>query len=527
MWWNFLWQNFHFTVNLFSALAFFSVFWLYLDAWLERKTLKDGLKILGFLFLSLGFLVHATLVESVSVIPLIFENDLNEKISLILINMGYLALLVGLISDPLQPKPNVSNVFGVSLGVMSKTMLACLLAPISCVLVAWFYLRRATLGLENHLKRVSLAFFFFSVYELINLGSLFSNSANVDIYNLVNPFGYLWIAGLIVESIGAVILIVWAFSYLLKRINSQLFIIFISMIISIFLITTVSFSFLLLKNIQNETLARLKTDVSVLSYSLESKKSEAMALVSVLAQDQGLTKAILDNDKKALWTSASGLLLNHKLSSVVIIDKNGLILARGEDHDRVGDSVSGDPSVRKVLQGLEVSTAMSRESAVSPVVLVRSAVPVRNSGLIVGAIVTETLLDNAYLDGIKKATGLEVAVFGDGVLAATTISDLNGVRRPIGIRETNAEVKKRVFTSGNDYSGLVSILNTDYYAVYRPLKDMDNSIVGMLLVCRPASSVLTAAGQSTQLTFLVAVTLILLSIVPSYLVSKYITYQLK
>jgi hypothetical protein len=112
-------------------------------------------------------------------------------------------------------------------------------------------------------------------------------------------------------------------------------------------------------------------------------------------------------------------------------------------------------------------------------------------------------------------------------LAATTISDLNGVRRPIGIRETNAEVKKRVFTSGNDYSGLVSILNTDYYAVYRPLKDMDNSIVGMLLVCRPASSVLTAAGQSTQLTFLVAVTLILLSIVPSYLVSKYITYQLK
>ena len=520
MWSQFLWENIHFAISLLAALSFFSIFWLYLDAWQDRKTFKEALKIIGFLFLSISFLAHAVLIESSSITITVLGGGIYENISLILRNIGYLFLIVGLITDPLIPKPKIAALAIFNLAI------PYLLAPVLAVTAAWLYLRRATIGLENHTKSVAYAFFAFTIYELLTISSLFTKSTNVDIFRLVAPFGFVWITAHLFLLLGSTILIKWAFSYLLKRINTQLFIIFTTTTLSIFLLTTISFTFLLLKNLSDETLQRLGTDVSVLSFALDTKKSEALASATILAQNTGVINAITGKDKKILGNTAEDLLLSRKMGSVVIVDDTGQVLARGEERDRTGDSLSADNLVKRALIGESVASLISQDSAIAPIIYVRAAVPIMADGKVIGVSVVALALDNNFLDGVKKVTGLEVAIYGGEILSATTISDLHNITRPIGIKNSDKTVSNNVLTKGEDYSGLVSLLNTSYFAVYHPLKDTNNEVVGMLLAGRPASSIFATAGKSIELTFLVSVALMALSTLPSYLISKYISNQL-
>lgn len=521
MWYQFLWENFHFAVNLFTSLAFFSIFWLYFDAWVERKTFKEGLKILGFLLLSLSFLAHAVLIESSSLSVSVLGSGFGEQISLILKNIGYFLLLIGLITDPLIPKPKLTMI------AVTNLAIPYLLAPVMAVMTAWFYLRRATIGLENHTKQVSGAFFCFAIYELLSLSNLFTSNSNVDIFRLVAPFGSIWIVTHVILVIGSIILIKWTFSYLLKRINTQLFIIFTTTTLTVFLLTAISFTFLLLKNLSDETLARLQTDVAVLSFALDSKKSEAEAAATILAQNPQMIEAVNLKDRKTLALGTQDLLLSQKLWSVVIVDDMGQVLARGEERDRVGDSMSGNSLIKRALIGEKGSSLFAQEGAIAPTMLIQAVVPIKLAEKVVGASVVAMTLDNNFLDGVKKVTGLEIGIYGGEVLSATTISDLAGKTRPIGIKESNTNIKNMVLIRGEGYSGLTTLLNSSYFAVYHPLRDINNEIVGMLLAGRPSSSIFISAGKSIELTFLITVVMMVLSIFPSYLISKYIYNQLK
>jgi hypothetical protein len=78
--------------------------------------------------------------------------------------------------------------------------------PILAAIVAFLYLRRATIGLEAHLKPVALAFYVVSISEFVGLNTLFRQSNNVRIYEAVAPFGWIWILMHACICIGAIIL---------------------------------------------------------------------------------------------------------------------------------------------------------------------------------------------------------------------------------------------------------------------------------------------------------------------------------
>lgn len=528
MWQQFLLENIHFAVNLFASLAFFSVFWLYFDAWVERKTGKEALKILGFLLLALSFLANATFVESniLSTVPLF--GGVSERVSIILRTVGYLLLVLGLVADPLQAKPGdkkVAQIAGIP-GLLNLHLLK-FATPVLAGASAWLYLIRSTKGLENHLKKVAYSLFIFSFYEVLSLTSVFLGTSNITIFNLVAPFGPVWILALITQAFGAFLLSSWAFSYLLKRINTQLFIIFTTTTLCLFLFTTVSFTFLLLKNLQDETITRLETDSAVLGFAVDSKKSEILSAASILAQNPQVASSITEGDRGALGGLAEELLLSKKLTSVLILDSAGAVLARGEERERISDSLSDDPLVKRAIAGEPNSSIGAKEGAIAPSVLVRGAVPILTEDETIGIILVSSALDNAFLDGIKQKTALSASIYAGDVLSATTISDLSGEVRPIGIAETNSKVKDSVLAKGEPHSGLFSLLNKSYFASYQPLLDVDNTTVGMLFVAREAGSVFATAGRSITLTFLVAAALIVLSVIPSYLISKYIYKQIK
>jgi len=540
---QFFGQNLHFAIALFAALVFFAVFWLHLDAWSSSKEKKELVNCSGFLLVALSFLVQSTVTEQ-SVLGASLIGNVNSTLTLVLRILGFGLIIAGQVIDPLQKKPELKGLDesefaddapsatattkGASaVGFSSAANIAHLGLPLAAFAIAGLYWRRATTGLERHLRPVAVAFGFIGAFELLSLADLWRDSSNPQIARLVAAFGAIWIIQQVLLLVGVIILGRWVWRYLTLRFFSQLFMIFTTLTLAIFLLTTVSFTFLLTGDVQRESLNNLQTAAQVLGYAIDGKKAETLANASSVAENPAVVTAVQGKDTKTLTSLTSSFLHDKKQSSLIITSSSGQVLLRAEDPERYGDSFSSDTLVRRALIGQSSSSIRTRNGVLAPQVDISSATPMRDaSGQIVGTVVVSLTTDNAFVDGIKHSTGLDSAVYAANVRSATTFVAPDGTSRLIGVKDTNAQAQTVVLKQGNTFKGSVNVLNRPFLAVYQPLKDVDNTTVGMLFIGQPKSSILKTAGHSIELTFMVTAVLLLFTIAPAYLVAKYIHNQL-
>lgn len=534
LWIQFLLQNLHFAAHLLASLAFFAVFWLYFDAWNERKKWREVPRILGFLLLCLSYLVSASMVETTIVSQPLFSVLWGSALLTVLRLGGYGLVFLGIFLEPVQAKPELKGVTKdffsagafLTLGLESYVWHSYFLVPILVALVAIWYLRRATIGLETHTRKFAWALFGLSLTELLSLARQYRNTSNVSVYEWVRPFGHLWLVEHLLLLIAIGFLISWVWQYLLKRLETQLFMIYTATVLVTFLFITVAFTGLLVRNVQDEVLSRLKTDVKVLQYSLQSKLAVVSADAEALAANIHIQQAIVEEDAKSLTIDVEQYLLHKTEAMMIIVDVDGKVLARGEDREKVGESLSNNPLIEKSLQGVSSSSVVIGSGVLAPRVWVRSSAPIRFEEKIIGAVLTGFVLDNAFVDGVKAATQLEVSIYADKVLSATTLHAGDEAGRFIGTVESDEGIYERVL-SGDSYVGQANLFNREYFGAYEPLTNSEGGVVGMLFVGTPQENVFQTAGRSIELTFLVALFLMVVSIVPSKLISNYISEQLR
>jgi len=532
---DFFLENLHFALNIFVAFVFFAVAWLYLDAWMQTKRRKELPKILGFIVLSLSFLVHSTQIEQVAFVSSILDQDLAELASNILRVVGYFLLIVGLIIDPIQKKPVYENgqvqdnskhfaflPIQSSLGIFWY-----ILTPILSFGVFLLFLRRSTKGLEKHLRPLTAGFFFIFLYELVSLSGILEGTTSISIYQLIKPLGPVWIIAHLLLLIGIIIIAKWVFGYLLKRIQTQFFMILNFMVLVIFLVTTVSFTTLLLTSLRDSAISHLATDVKVVSYAISAKQEETLSDSEVVAQNPEIVTALTNGDTRTLKDLSTSILIAKRQSYLIILDSGGQVLARGENSEKSGDSMSSDSLFQKAINGEKTSSVVVKEGPLSPIVSIRSSSPVGSTAGQLGVVIVGTDIDNAFVDGLKNSTGLDVAVYGGNILSATTFTGPDGKSRFVGIKEDDEKIHKFVLNEGEIYSGESSILNTPYFVSFAPLKDNNGNNVGMIFAGEEASSLLRTTSKALEFTFAITALLILLSIIPSFLISRYITRQFR
>jgi hypothetical protein len=535
-------QNVHFAISLFAALVFFAVFWLYFDAWTAKRTPKGLFKAASFLVVALSFILHGTLIEQTVLGSTLF-GSLSDTLSTILRIAGYVGIIISELLDPLQPKPKLEGLtesqfaqksaapptrLAPAIGLSGAANLAHLLLPLGAISITALYFRRATTGLERHLKPFALAFAFLSGFEILSLASLWRTTDNPTLAQLTASFGPFWIAEQVFLLVGAIMLGAWVWRYLTQRFFSQLFMIFVTLTLAIFLVTTVSFTFLLVNNVQKESLSNLQTATSVLGYAINAKKAETLANANTVAENPDIRQAVLNNDTTTLSRLVGSFLQKTKQSSLVITSDTGQVLLRAEDPSRYGDSLSSDTLIRRALIDQSSSSIGTRGGVIAPLVFVKSTAPIHDaSQKVVGTVTTGLVIDNAFVDGIKHSTGLDSAVYVGNVRSATTFLAPDGKSRLIGVKDTNSSVQKTVLTQGKSFGGSVSVLNRQFLAVYAPLKDIDNTVIGMLFIGTPEASVIRTAGHSVELTFVVTAILLLLAVAPAFLIAKYISKQLE
>ncbi|MDO8512779.1 MAG: cache domain-containing protein [bacterium] len=529
MWSQFFLENIHFAINFFAALVFFAIFWLYWDAWRHTPLRRDFFRLIGFLLLAVSFVLEASQIEAI-LLPAGLNNS--GVIATLLIGariMGYFLVLVGMILDPLPTHPNVPT-SGFSAGVVASSIpfsFLYFLFPLGAVSVAFMYLRRATLGLERHMRTAAIGYFLLSISHLFGLAVLFQNSSNSRLNFFVAPFGFFWFIENIFVATGIYVLGCWVWQYLLTRVKTQFFLVFTSVSLVVFIVTVTLFTGLLLANMQTATLNQLASDNKIMNLALDSKKAELSAYAKTIAENNQLISALKSNDRPVLASIAEKGVINWKINSLLVLDPNGKVLARGENNQNVGDSFSDNGLVKRGLAGQGRRSLTVVNGPVAPMVFVRAVEPVLDGNKITGVVMASMLIDNAFVDGIKQATGLETAIYGDNVLSASTILSTDGKSRWVGIKETNKKITEKVLKQGELVVMSKRMVNSPYLASFAPLRDADNVVIGMVFVGKPEISILVAAGQSLSYTFMITALLIVFSLLPAYLLARHFAYQLR
>lgn len=514
-----LFANIHFAITVFSALVFFTSAWLYLEAWkLEKEKKTHLLKSLGFFLLALTSMSHAT---SLDLPELVFVTQLTKILGLALI-------LFSLIREPLLHPPASSLLIPFALFTSS-------LMPHSAVLflfIAITYWHKSTKGHEKQIKPAFVAFMALTLAEFVNVSFFLTNTSIVFWEKLLADYGAFWILSHITETIGIIILGVWVWGYFRYRIQIQLFILFVTSSLVIFVVTTFSFTYLLLKNLEKEALGHLRTDVNVLQFAIERLQHESLANARAVAENKAIQSALLTNDSNELFELSSEFMFAQNTSFLIITSASGKVAMRAEDKERIGDNLAKNAVIKSALDGNLSSTVDSIDGIIAPEISVSAAAPIidqsaTESAQIVGAVLTGFDVDSAFVDGIKKVTGLDVAIFGGNTRTATTFLAPDGKSRFVGTKEDSEKILSKVLERGEDFVGPAQILNQPFFAAYSPLEAVDGQIIGMIFVGKLQNELFETTENSIKLTLLGSVILMMLSTIPAYFISHYIKENLK
>lgn len=506
-----------FGIFMLGAFVFFSAGLLFYDSWklnTQRKVFL--LRSLGFLVLAIVYVSYAVAVRS----QIFLTTFQVAKL------IGLLFILISLAFEPILEKPStkiketaVFIPFSITFGYYASVPISAAII----LIIAAIYLLKSTKGYEKQMKLITIAFFFFTIAEIIKSFFYWSSTTNVFWSKILAVHAMAWNLQMFFHFIGIIILGVWVWGYIRFRLQIQLFTTILASIFVVFLATTFFFSFLLLKNLENDALTHLKTDANVFEYLLDRLQLEALSHARAVSLDSGFKEALIANDKDKMFSITSDELIGQNLTNLLSISPSGEVLMRAEDKDNIGENVSEDPVIKSALSGQQLSTLVVNDHPVNPLVFVKSAVPVRNGKEeIQGAVSTGFVIDDAFVDGVKEVTGLDATVFAGDKRSATTIISLDGKSRFTGTIESDKSVIERVLKRGETYTGSSEILNEPYYTAYVPLKTVGGAIIGMIFIGTPQSTLLEAAQSSINLTFIGSVVMMLVAIMPAYLLSRFI-----
>ncbi|MBO4313735.1 MAG: diguanylate cyclase [Desulfovibrio sp.] len=216
---------------------------------------------------------------------------------------------------------------------------------------------------------------------------------------------------------------------------------------------------------------------SVVDDILANTKTRLYQEAILLSDTRELENAFFSLDPVKLTRFATNAMENCRANFATIVDAKGNVMARGHSGRR-GDNISESPLIKSALAGNSVVDIVKlTNNGLS----VAAAAPIVVDGTIVGAVMFgERLRENAFVDEVKRVTGLEMSVFEKDVRISTTI--IRDGKRAIGTSLNNPEVADMVLQRGGTYNADADILGRAYKTVYWPVQNTAGTIYGMWFI---------------------------------------------
>ncbi len=403
MWIYFVGENLNFAVSLLSGIAFLSASWLYLDTGKHRQNLPF---ILGFLF------------------------------------MGILAL--------------IQSIFPNHLLSISTSLLSFIAAS--------YYYRKSHIGLEKHLTPLFVIFLLFSLAEILSVHRFFISTTNPILFPWVKNYGIVWFVRIILMLVSSTLLSRWVFKYLLKRLQTQVFIFFNFFVAIIFVTTTFSFSALIFHNLITSILRQTTIEAKMFQNHLTSLASQVNSDTQAFAQSPEVITALKLNDKVSLATLSAQFLLDKHYTSV--------------DYNEIS------PGLVRVDNHFQIQATNHQVS------------------------VTQSI-NSTYLARYTTNTDQKLLLIADNYILASSFQP---------------ELVLGLKTSPTNPSS-ITLLGQDYFASYLTLTDADNLPLGSLVSVLPVTSIVSLATATLHTAFIIILCLELLFLLPAFFIARYLENQ--
>lgn len=513
MWESFIWQNIHFTVHLFAALILFSIAWLYFDVWFAKKKKNtDLIFCISYILLSISFLI-SSIPTQLDIFPTLTSL---QNSAWLLRSIGYICL-VYIQVQKLNSNKNLHFVFA-----SGNTYLEFIKSILPLSIAATYYIEAKKLRDKNALK-LCIAFCGLFLYEIFYSIPQFFNAKNIFVYNFTKPFSWNAFYTEIILMLTVFCFVLWLIKYLFKQMQVQLFIFIQFALCSIFLLITFSFSFLLVKNIQDMGLRNLNSEARILTYSIDTQTQITKTDSEYFASNPLIIQYVKQKEKQKLASASESFVQAKKEDMLIVIDKNAIILASGHNNEIQGNSLSANEAVQASLQGKHLSGIYVPETIVVPEVFVASITPIFEENQVIGAVIIGKKVDSELLTKLKNSIGKEIAIYAGNQLAVSTFQINNTTINNIKLGSSNIEYK--VLVKGEEYVGPTKFLDTTYLSVYLPLRGEGQTPQGIIFIGEPQTILSEMAERAVATTALFSLMLLIILLPLISFISKYISSQ--
>ena len=209
---------------------------------------------------------------------------------------------------------------------------------------------------------------------------------------------------------------------------------------------------------------------------IEAEKLKVREFRNQLAINEMLVRHVINKDTESLNTDLFALMQAAGIDILVVADADGTVLSRPHDPERRGDSIANDENVKMALSGQTWDMLMS---APSTRLGYYSGAPIKmGNGRIIGMFRAAVSLEKeSIVDRIKALCHNEVTLFAGKTRKSTTI--MEDGKRVINT-DASESVAQAVLQEGKDLELSLRLFGKEYFAVYRPLRDLDSGeIMGM------------------------------------------------
>ena len=282
---------------------------------------------------------------------------------------------------------------------------------------------------------------------------------------------------------------------------------FISLVIVFCAIITVVLTSRSARFVEQEAIADINDRLSIFELLLQEQETLLRSLADSMKLDMIAEMGSEEREtiEMAVRIRHAVFKQNHDLTTTRLYDPNLRLIHDASDTIAAGSDGSNQPLLKNAL-GFGSGKLVSGFEFEDNQLMLFSAGPVNKPMGIAGIIQIGRAIDNDYLDKIKERTGFELAVYmgnecvattlagetenggaaGEEVEATTGATGSGEEIRLIGTTLDHQQILETVLTQGERWSGRLELSGKSLFGAYKPIRDSNDNIIGMLFAGTPA-----------------------------------------
>jgi hypothetical protein len=259
--------------------------------------------------------------------------------------------------------------------------------------------------------------------------------------------------------------------------------------------------------------SRLKNEVAadarLAGFYVETLKSISLTASQVIARNDDLVSLVKARKLDELTKISSTLMLQAGQQFLIVADKKGEVVMKLGLPPGPRDNILTERIGAESIEGRPAATV---EKTAGEGLSIRGASPIFDSGKIIGVVITGFVMDDLFTAGVGRLTGIDVSVYSEDAIKASTIAGYGGFSDPLlkknieSIAKSGEALAVGNFGTGNIIGG------------FTPLGSFGGSMTAVLIVSVPLDA---AVGDNQAVIGLVLLLTAIVTAVASFFTVKF------